>query len=63
MDILQQIRKIEENIQLTYYLQYNSAFDITSITTSAHTFFQKKYWNRQEQVDHLILIMELIMQH
>lgn len=48
MDILQQIRKIEENIQLTYYLQYNSAFDITSITTSAHTFFQKKYWNRQD---------------
>ena len=45
------IKVIEKQIE--YYLQNNKALEIDSFQTSAHTFFNRKYWNRSD-IDSII---------
>lgn len=53
MDVLDQIEYLSDEVQLRYYLTNNKALDLYDITTPAHTFFQRKYWNRAD-VDQII---------
>jgi len=53
MGVISEIRSICDDIQLTHYLKYNSAFDVDTIETDAHSFYKRLYWKRTD-VDMII---------
>ena len=46
--VVEQIRNIEKELKLTSYLNLGKSLNTEEITTSAHKFFENKYWNRPD---------------
>lgn len=46
--VVEQIDNIEKQLKLISYLNSGKAVDTEQITTSAHKFFQNKYWSRDD---------------
>ncbi len=57
MTLLEQIKQFEIDIQLLHYLRFNSSIDINQISTSAHKFYQRKFWNRDD-IDSIIPLVK-----
>ena len=51
--IVEQIQNLESELKLISYLNSGKALNTEEITTSAHKFFQNKYWTRSD-VDSVI---------
>jgi hypothetical protein len=47
-DIIQECKRLEDEIILLYYLQNNSSMDTESMTTNAHNFYRRLYPNRND---------------
>ena len=51
--IVEQIHNLEKELKLISYLNSGKALNTEEITTSAHKFFENKYWSRSD-VDSII---------